>query len=184
MKSVDLIEKLPLTEGDTKGDLYEYLLKKLTTAGINGQFRTPRHIISHMVAMMEPNPTDVICDPACGTGGFLVETIEYLNKKYSSQESVYEMTDQETGEKHKIYSGDLLEEHQDHIQKKMFFGFDFDASMLRVATMNLILHGIEEPHIHYQDTLSFGFTENFENEASENFDLILANPPFKGQLDF
>ena len=184
VKSVDLIEKLPLTEGDTKGDLYEYLLKKLTTAGINGQFRTPRHIISHMVAMMEPKPTDVICDPACGTGGFLVETIEYLNKKYSSPESVYEMTDQETGEKHKIYSGDLLEEHQDHIQKKMFFGFDFDASMLRVASMNLILHGIEEPHVHYQDTLSSGFTESFENEASENFDLILANPPFKGQLDF
>lgn len=184
VKAVNMIHELPLTEGDTKGDLYEYLLSKLTTAGINGQFRTPRHIIRLMVDMLEPKPTDVIGDPACGTGGFLVSVMEYLLEAYTSPEAVIEETDPETGAVEKIFTGDLLEEHREHIRSGMFHGFDFDATMLRIAAMNLMLHGVDDPDIHYQDTLSTGFTDKFPRQASEGFDVILANPPFKGSLDF
>lgn len=184
VKAVNMIHDLPLTEGDTKGDLYEYLLSKLTTAGINGQFRTPRHIIRLMVDMLEPNPTDVIGDPACGTGGFLVSVMEYLLQTYTSPEAIIEETDPETGATEKIYTGDLLEEHRAHIRSDMFHGFDFDATMLRIAAMNLMLHGVDDPDIHYQDTLATGFSDRFPRQASEGFDVILANPPFKGQLDF
>ncbi|GGE29012.1 type I restriction enzyme M protein [Gemmobacter megaterium] len=184
VKAVNMIHELPLTEGDTKGDLYEYLLSKLTTAGINGQFRTPRHIIRLMVDMLEPKPTDVIGDPACGTGGFLVSVMEYLLETYTSPEAVIEEKDPETGVVEKIFTGDLLEEHRDHIRSNMFHGFDFDATMLRIAAMNLMLHGVDDPDIHYQDTLSTGFSDKFPRQASEGFDVILANPPFKGSLDF
>lgn len=184
VKAINMIHELPLTEGDTKGDLYEHLLSKLTTAGINGQFRTPRHIIRLMVDMLEPKPTDIIGDPACGTGGFPVSAMEYLLQTYTSPEAVIEETDPETGSKQKIYTGDLLEEHRDHIRSSMFHGFDFDATMLRIAAMNLMLHGVDDPDIHYQDTLSTGFTERFPEAAAEGFDVILANPPFKGSLDF
>lgn len=184
VKAVNMIHELPLTEGDTKGDLYEYLLSKLTTAGINGQFRTPRHIIRLMVDMLDPKPTDVIGDPSCGTGGFLVNVMEYLLETYTSPEAVIEETDPETGAVEKIYTGDLLEEHREHIRSDMFHGFDFDATMLRIAAMNLMLHGVDDPDIHYQDTLSTGFTEKYPNQATEGFDVILANPPFKGSLDF
>src|SRR5215472_11722784 len=102
VKAVNMINDLPLTTGDTKGDLYEYLLSKLTTAGINGQFRTPRHIIRLMVEMVEPKPTDVVGDPACGTGGFLVQTMEYLLRTYTSPEAIIEETDSETGATQKI----------------------------------------------------------------------------------
>lgn len=184
VKTVNMIHELPLTEGDTKGDLYEYLLSKLTTAGINGQFRTPRHIIRLMVDMLEPKPTDVIGDPACGTGGFLVSVMEYLLETYTSPEAVIEEKDAETGTVEKTFTGDLLEEHREHIRSSMFHGFDFDATMLRIAAMNLMLHGVDDPDIHYQDTLSTGFTDKFPRQASEGFDVILANPPFKGSLDF
>lgn len=184
VKAVNMIHELPLTEGDTKGDLYEYLLSKLTTAGINGQFRTPRHIIRLMVNMLEPKPTDVIGDPACGTGGFLVSVMEYLLETYTSPEAVIEEKDPETGAVEKIFTGDLLEEYREHIRSGMFHGFDFDATMLRIAAMNLMLHGVDDPDIHYQDTLSTGFTDKFPKQSSEGFDVILANPPFKGSLDF
>jgi len=184
VKAVNMIHELPLTEGDTKGDLYEYLLSKLTTAGINGQFRTPRHIIRLMVDMLDPKPTDVIGDPSCGTGGFLVNVMEYLLETYTSPEAVIEETDPETGAVEKIYTGDLLEEHREHIRSDMFHGFDFDATMLRIAAMNLMLHGVDNPDIHYQDTLSTGFTDKYPTQATEGFDVILANPPFKGSLDF
>ena len=184
VKAVNMIHELPLTEGDTKGDLYEYLLSKLTTAGINGQFRTPRHIIRLMVDMLEPEPTDAIGDPACGTGGFLISVMEYLLETYTSPEGVIEETDPETAAVSKIYTGDLLEEYRDHIRSQMFHGFDFDATMLRIAAMNLMLHGVDDPGIHYQDTLSTGFTDRYPRQASEGFDVILANPPFKGSLDF
>jgi type I restriction enzyme M protein len=180
VEAVNMIEALPLTEGDTKGDLYEYLLKKLTTAGINGQFRTPRHIIRMMVQMLDPKPTDRIADPACGTAGFLVAALEYLVEKYTSSEGV--MLDPNTGEK--IFSGDLLEPHREHIRAGMFHGFDFDVTMLRIAAMNLLLHGVDAPDIHYQDTLSAGFPERFPESAEGSFDIVLANPPFKGSLDF
>jgi type I restriction enzyme M protein len=184
VKAVNMIHELPLTEGDTKGDLYEYLLSKLTTAGINGQFRTPRHIIRLMVDMLEPKPTELVGDPACGTGGFLVSVMQYLLEAHTSPQGVIEETDPETGAVEKIYTGDLLEEHREHIRSHMFHGFDFDATMLRIAAMNLMLHGVDDPDIHYQDTLSAGFTDRFPNAATNGFDLILANPPFKGSLDF
>jgi type I restriction enzyme M protein len=179
VSAVNMIDALPLGESDTKGDLYEYLLSKLTTAGINGQFRTPRHIIRFMVELLEPKPTDVVGDPACGTGGFLATTMLYLLEKYTSPTGVVD--DPTTGQK--IFSGDLLEPFRDHIRKGMFHGFDFDATMLRIASMNLMLHAVDAPDIHYQDTLSGSFTERFPKHAADGFDVILANPPFKGSLD-
>lgn len=186
VKAVNAVHSLPLDRGDTKGDLYEYLLGKLTTAGINGQFRTPRHIIRMMVELMEPQPTDRICDPACGTAGFLVETYEYLLRHYSSEAGTHrEATLNDKGEREEqvTYSGDLLTPHRAHIDADMFHGFDFDATMLRIATMNLVMHGVAEPDVHYQDTLSQKFEERHPESAKAAFDLILANPPFKGSLD-
>jgi type I restriction enzyme M protein len=181
VQAVNMIDALPLTEGDTKGDLYEYLLSKLTTAGINGQFRTPRHIIRLMVEMVDPKPTEIIADPACGTGGFLVGTMDYLLRTHTSAGMVEER--QVNGHTEKIYAGDLLEPHWDHIRRDMFHGFDFDATMLRIAAMNLLLHGVDNPDIHYQDTLSGSFTDRFPAMAESAFEIVLANPPFKGSLD-
>jgi type I restriction enzyme M protein len=180
VKSVEMIDALPLTVGDTKGDLYEYLLGKLTTAGINGQFRTPRHVIRTMVELVAPRPTETVSDPACGTAGFLVETMQYLMREHTSPDMVE--VNPETGDK--IYHGDLLEPHRQHIQRNMFRGFDFDVTMLRIAAMNLLLHGVDAPDIHYQDTLSNNFPERYPQLSSDAFDVILANPPFKGSLDF
>jgi len=178
VSAVNMIDALPLTEGDTKGDLYEYLLSKLTTAGINGQFRTPRHIIRLMVDLVEPKPSEVVGDPACGTAGFLVSVMQHLLEKYSSPEGVIVHDDGQ-----KTYSGDLLEPYRQHIQSALFHGYDFDTTMLRIAAMNLMLHGVESPDIHYQDTLSNSFPERFPGQAIDGFDVILANPPFKGSLD-
>jgi type I restriction enzyme M protein len=178
VSAVNMIDKLPITEGDAKGDLYEYLLSKLTTAGINGQFRTPRHIIKFMVELLDPKPTETIGDPACGTAGFLVMAMQYLLEKYTSPKGRMTGDHGET-----IYTGDLLEPYRDHIQNAMFHGFDFDATMLRIASMNLMLHGVDNPDIHYQDTLSNSFPEKFPDQATGGFDIILANPPFKGSLD-
>jgi len=186
VKAMELIEELPLEKGDTKGDLYEYMLGKLTTAGINGQFRTPRHIIRMMVEVVDPEPQWKVCDPACGTGGFLVNTMEYLQQKYTSPEGIVEEEiDNEDGSTSmiKIFSGDLLEPYRKHIQNEMFHGYDFDATMLRISAMNMMLHGVENPDIHNVDTLSNRFVEESPKVASEYFDLILANPPFKGSLD-
>jgi type I restriction enzyme M protein len=178
VSAVNMIDALPLTEGDTKGDLYEYLLSKLTTAGINGQFRTPRHVIRLMVDLVEPKPTEVVGDPACGTAGFLVGVMLHLLEKFTSPQGVITHDDGQ-----KTYTGDLLEPYRKHIQSQMFHGFDFDTTMLRIAAMNLMLHGVESPDIHYQDTLSNSFPEKFPKAATGGFDVILANPPFKGSLD-
>lgn len=178
VSAVNMIDALPLTEGDTKGDLYEYLLSKLTTAGINGQFRTPRHIIRLMVDLIEPKPNEVVGDPACGTAGFLVGVMLHLLEKYTSPQGVITHDDGQ-----KTYTGDLLEPYRKHIQTGLFHGFDFDTTMLRIAAMNLMLHGVESPDIHYQDTLSNSFPEKFPKAATDGFDVILANPPFKGSLD-
>ena len=183
VSAVSMIEKLPLTGGDTKGDLYEYLLSKLTTAGINGQFRTPRHIVALMVNLVEPKPTDVIGDPACGTGGFLVAVMLHLQDKYTSDAG--RLLEEIDGMKIYSNTADLLEPYREHIQKRMFHGFDFDVTMLRIAAMNLMLHGVDKPDIHYLDTLSNKFMDDakFRPFASDCFDLVLANPPFKGSLD-
>jgi type I restriction enzyme M protein len=182
-KAVAAVGDLPLERGDTKGDLYEYLLSKLTTAGINGQFRTPRHIIRLMVELMQPQPTDRICDPSCGTAGFLVEAYDYLLREHTSQAGKHvELVD---GEEHVTYSGDLLAQqgHRPHVDSDMFHAYDFDATMLRIASMNLVMHGVGEPDVHYQDTLSQSFEERHPLGSKGAFDLVLANPPFKGSLD-
>lgn len=177
--AVHMISELPLTKGDTKGDLYEYLLSKLTTAGINGQFRTPRHVITKMVEMLAPKPTEIVGDPACGTAGFLVETMHYLLRTNSTQEGT-----KEKGEDKHHLGDQFTEDNWDHIRNNMFHGFDFDSTMLRISAMNLLLHGIDAPDIHYQDTLSTTFSDNFPAASEDFFDVILANPPFKGSLDY
>jgi type I restriction enzyme M protein len=182
ISTVEMIDKLPLGQADTKGDLYEYLLAKLTTAGINGQFRTPRHIIKMMVELVEPEPTWSIADPACGTGGFLVAVREFLRHKYTSAEGKIIETNSD-GEEEVTYSEDLLEPYRKHVDKEMFYGFDFDVTMLRIAAMNLMLHGVDQPNISYQDTLSNSFSDKYPKLADDAFDLVLANPPFKGSLD-
>ncbi len=158
-KVVNLIDEIPMEDRDTKGDLYEYMLSKIATAGQNGQFRTPRHIIKMMVELLAPTPKDIVCDPACGTCGFLIAVGEYLREH----------------EKDMFYDETLKE----HFHHNMFHGSDFDASMLRIGAMNMTLHGIENPLIVDRDSLS-------EDHADQRgaYTLIMANPPFKGSLDY
>ena len=178
VSAVEKVSALPIADGDAKGDLYEYLLSKLTTAGINGQFRTPRHIIRFMVELLKPQPTEVVGDPACGTAGFLVGVMEYLKDNHTSSKGKLVADDGSV-----VNTGDLLKPYEDHIQNRMFHGFDFDTTMLRVASMNLMLHGVENPDIHNQDTLSSAFPDRYPQQAEGGFNVILANPPFKGSLD-
>ncbi|MBE6911058.1 MAG: SAM-dependent DNA methyltransferase [Ruminococcaceae bacterium] len=147
------------SENDTPGDIYEFLLSKIATAGVNGQFRTPRHIIDMMVKMMQPNPEDIVCDPACGTGGFLVSAGKYL--KDNHKEDIF-----------------FNKQKKDHYMNSMFFGYDMDRTMLRIGAMNMMTHGIDSPIIEYRDSLSD------QNEDKNKYSLILANPPFKGSLDY
>ncbi|MEH1012745.1 class I SAM-dependent DNA methyltransferase [Micromonospora sp. CPCC 206060] len=156
---VDMLDQIPMEDRDTKGDLYEYMLGKIATAGHNGQFRTSRHVIQLMVEMTAPTPTDKICDPACGTAGFLVEAGEYL--RHTHPEAL------------------LDAKHREHFHEGMFHGFDFDGTMLRIGSMNMLLHGVERPDIHYRDSLA----ETVSGET-EKYSLILANPPFAGSLDY
>lgn len=148
-----------ISKDDIRGDVYEYLLSKLSTAGRNGQFRTPRHIIRMMVEMIDPKPEDTICDPACGTAGFVFTAAEYLRKNY---------------QKEIFYN----KENKDHYMNHMFFGYEMDRTMLRIAAMNMMMHGIENPTIEYKDSLSD------QNSDHDRFSVILANPPFKGSLDY
>ena len=143
---------------DIRGDVYEYLLSKIAQSGRNGQFRTPRHIIRMMVELMQPKPDDIICDPACGTSGFLVTAGEYLKEKH----------------KEEIF---FDRQKKDHYMNHMFHGFDMDRTMLRIGAMNMMTHGVESPFIEYRDSLSD------QNQDRDKYTLILANPPFKGSLD-
>ena len=147
-----------LSDSDARGDVYEYLLSKLSTAGVNGQFRTPRHIIRMMVELMQPKPDDLICDPACGTSGFLVAASDYLKENKKSE----------------VF---FNKENREHYMNEMFTGFDMDRTMLRIGAMNMMTHGVENPFIEYRDSLSD------QNPDREKYSLILANPPFKGSLD-
>lgn len=173
--AVELVSALDLDNSDTAGDLYEYLLSKLSTSGINGQFRTPRHIIKMMVQLIQPTVDERICDPACGTAGFLFSALQYILEQNTSEKLV--QTD-EHGHRHGFVGDKLSKAQRKKFETNTFFGFDFDPTMLRVAAMNLWLHGIEQPNISYSDTLSKHFTEE------GLYDVILANPPFKGQLDY
>ena len=141
---------------DMQGDLYEYMLGKLATAGQNGQFRTPKHIREMMVELLQPTPDDIICDPACGTAGFLVSASEYIRKHYE---------DTMTAEQWEHFAGDA------------FTGFDTDRTMLRISAMNLMLHSISHPEIDYKDSVSK------QNQIRDKFTICLANPPFKGTVD-
>ena len=144
---------------DVRGDVYEYLLAKIASAGVNGQFRTPRHIIRMMVELMDPKADEVICDPACGTSGFLVTAGEYLKEK-RKQEIFFDR------------------QKKDHFMNHMFYGYDMDRTMLRIGAMNMMTHGIDNPFIEYRDSLSD------QNPDKDKYSLILANPPFKGSLDY
>lgn len=168
--AVEVVSQLDLDNPDTTGDLYEYLLSKLSTSGINGQFRTPRHIIRMMVELVDPSIGQKICDPACGTAGFLFASAQYLLEKYTSQAGV--ITEKDGS---KRYTGDKLDWKT--FKENSFFGLDSDSSMLRIASMNLWLHGIDNPNIFYADSLS----KNYEEK--DRYDIVLANPPFKGSLD-
>lgn len=158
-KVVDLVAQVPMEDRDTKGDLYEYMLGKIASAGQNGQFRTPRHIIQLMVELTQPRPGDVICDPACGTAGFLVAAGEYLRERHPE-----------------ILRDDKLRKH---FHEEAFHGYDFDSTMLRIGSMNLLLHGVENTDVRYRDALA----EDHATDA-DAYSLILANPPFAGSLDY
>lgn len=155
---VQQIDKLPLDNRDTKGDLYEYMLGKIAEAGTNGQFRTPRHIIRMMVEMTQPQKDDTICDPSCGTAGFLVAASQFIH------------------EKHEDWF--IEEKFREHYNKNMFNGIEIDPSMMRISAMNLQLHGMENPTLIGNSALSES------NGISSQYSLILANPPFKGALDY
>ncbi|MCQ2419401.1 MAG: type I restriction-modification system subunit M [Clostridia bacterium] len=156
----EIYEKMAqVKSSDVRGDIYEYMLSKLATAGVNGQFRTPRHIIKMMVELMEPKADDVICDPACGTSGFLVAASEYLKENRKAE----------------VF---FNRQNKDHYMNHMFHGFDMDRTMLRIGAMNMMTHGVDNPYIEYRDSLSD------QNPDREAYSLILANPPFKGTLDY
>lgn len=158
-KVVDMLADVPMQDRDTNGDLYEYMLSKTASAGQNGQFRTPRHIIQLMVELTEPNPHDVIVDPASGSSGYLVSAAEYIRRVHPEV-----MHDAAASR---------------HFHHDMFHGYDFDNTMLRIGSMNMLLHGIENPDIRYRDSLS----ESAGGDA-EKYSLVLANPPFAGSLDY
>jgi type I restriction enzyme M protein len=159
--SLDEIYKMmnEIQTADVRGDVYEYLLEKIAKSGRNGQFRTPRHIIRMMVEMMDPKADEIICDPACGTSGFLVAASEYLRDR-KKQEVLFDR------------------QNKEHYMNHMFHGYDMDRTMLRIGAMNMMTHGVENPYIEYRDSLSD------QNTDKEKYSLILANPPFKGSLDY
>ncbi len=156
---VQMMDKIQMEDRDTKGDLYEYMLSKIASAGENGQFRTPRHIIRMMVDMVQPKKDDLICDPASGTSGFLVAAGEYIHHNHPEW----------------FHDKDFRE----HYNSKMFTGIEFDSTMIRIGAMNLQLHGIRKPNLVLKDSLS-------ESNADKRdcFTLVLANPPFTGSLDY
>ncbi len=162
-KIVDAMDEIysmmeELHQTDIRGDVYEYLLSKIAQSGVNGQFRTPRHIIRMMVELMDPKPTDFICDPACGTSGFLVTSSDYLRENYKNEVLIDK-------------------QNRNHFMNEMFHGYDMDRTMLRIGAMNMMTHGVENPFIEYRDSLSD------QNPDKDMYSLILANPPFKGNLD-
>ncbi|MEI7912564.1 MAG: class I SAM-dependent DNA methyltransferase, partial [Verrucomicrobiota bacterium] len=157
---VDQLDTIEMADSDTKGDLYEYMLGKIASAGQNGQFRTPRHIIKLMVDMTAPTPKDKICDPACGTAGFLIAASEYLTTHHG--DAIYK----DAASRRRFNEG-------------TFHGYDFDSTMLRIGSMNMLLHGVENPDIRYKDSLA-----QADEDDSEKYSLILANPPFAGSLDY
>jgi type I restriction enzyme M protein len=160
---------------DTQGDLYEYLLAEIQSAGKNGQFRTPRHLIAMMVELVDPKLGEEVCDPACGTGGFLLGAYQHILTAHTSPEHRHKDAH---GIERGLLGDKLTDERQWRVlQERTFHGYDFDTTMVRIGLMNLILHGVERPALGYMDTLSKRFDEK------ERYDVVLANPPFKGSID-
>jgi type I restriction enzyme M protein len=158
-KAVEMLDKIQMEDRDTKGDVYEYMLGKIASAGQNGQFRTPRHIIRLMVELVAPTPADVICDPAAGTCGFLVAAGEYLREHHPA-----------------LFRN---EKQRRHFHESMFHGYDFDSTMLRIGAMNMTLHGVENASVTNRDSLA----QDHADDAG-TYSLVLANPPFAGALDY
>ena len=176
VEAVKIINGMHIKEQnrDTKGDLYEYLLSELTTSGKNGQFRTPRHIIKMMVELVDPKIGDIICDPACGTAGFLINAYNYILRENTSEDFI--KLDDEGNEYN--FKGDKLDDEDWKLLKdKTLHGYDFDRTMTRISLMNLMMHGITEPNIEQLNTLSTRYEED------KSYDVVLANPPFKGSID-
>lgn len=154
---VSMISAIPMEDMDTKGDVYEYMLSKLSTSGDNGQFRTPRHITKLMARLMKPTPEDVVCDPACGSAGFLVAVSEYLREHYSQA----------------FFDKKFVEFYKND----MFHGCEFDETMISISAMNLMLHGVDNPDLYDKNSLEEDYS------VADRFSLVLANPPFKGSLE-
>ncbi len=160
---------------DTQGDVYEYLLSEIASAGKNGQFRTPRHIIQMIASLVNPKLGEEICDPACGTGGFLLGAYQHILTQHTSEQYLQK---DENGIVKGLLGDKLTDERQWKVlREKTFYGFDFDTTMVRIGLMNLMLHGIDHPNIDYMDTLSKKYSE------SNKYDVVMANPPFKGSID-
>lgn len=176
-EAVSIIDGLNISgqNQDVQGDIYEYLLNELKTSGKNGQFRTPRHIIRMMVELVDPKMGWKICDPACGTGGFLVNAYEYILKVNTSPDIIeYD----EEGTPHNLVGDKITKkEHWNFLRRETLHGYDNDATMIRIGLMNMILHGIEQPNIRYADALSKSF------DHTSRFDVVLSNPPFTGSID-
>jgi len=177
LEAVKIIDELNLSaQGvDIQGDIYEYLLSEIAQSGKNGQFRTPRHIIRMMVELVNPLLGDKICDPACGTAGFLIGAYNHILKTHTDPENIaYD----EDGAPHHLTADKIIDKnHWKFLRENAFYGYDFDTTMVRIALMNMVLHGIGDPNIRYADTLSKGFEER------NKYQIILANPPFKGNVD-
>lgn len=174
--AISVIDDLKITEQnqDVQGDIFEYILSHLQTAGLNGQFRTPRHIIRMMVELLDPDVKQTICDPACGTGGFLVNSYQHIMKKYTSKDILeYD----EEGIAHNLRGDKLSDPEREYLKNEQLYGFDFSNTMIRICIMNMILHGLTKPNIHFFNSLGKEFNQN------EEYQIIFANPPFAGNLN-
>ena len=161
---------------DIQGDVYEMLLSEIATAGKNGQFRTPRHIIKLMADLVQPQLGHKIADPACGSGGFLLGAYHYIVTQLAIKTGSKDLTPDEDGFVRTSVAAALTEKAQGILASSLW-GYDIDATMVRLGLMNLMMHGIDEPHIDYKDTLSKSYTEESE------YDIVMANPPFTGSID-
>jgi type I restriction enzyme M protein len=168
--AIDAINDLKISDQnlDTQGDVYEYVVSKLETSGLNGGFRTPRHIIQMMINLVDPDVHQKICDPACGTGGFLINSYLHILKKYNSEES---------NKSERILGDDLTDVQSEFLINNQLFGFDFEKPMTQFSQMNMILHGFKQPNIEYENSVGKKFNHD------EEYDIILANPPFSGSLN-
>jgi len=174
--AISVIDDLKITERnqDVQGDIFEYIMSHLKTAGLNGQFRTPRHIIRMMVELLDPDIKQTICDPACGTGGFLVNAYQHIKKKYTSKDILeYD----EEGIAYNLRGDKLTEPEREFLNNEQLYGFDFSNAMIRICIMNMILHGLTKPNIHFFNSLGKEFNQN------EEYQIIFANPPFAGNLN-